>query len=180
MKKILVLLSFIAIIAFSAEACKHKEKQQKVNDDKKVVEQNDQNVDKTNNQVQDADANSNSEGFVIQMTSKQFKDKIFDFDNNQQWNYKGNLPCIVDFYADWCRPCKMVAPIMAELSIEYKGKINFYKINVDNEQAVASSFGIQSIPTVLFIPKSGQPQMSVGAMQKEGYVNAIKQVLKVQ
>lgn len=178
MKKILVLLSFIAIIAFSAEACKSKEKQQKVNDDKKVVAQKDQNIDDSNNQVQDA--NANTEGYVIQMTSEQFKDKIYDYENNQQWNYKGDLPCVVDFYADWCRPCKLVAPIMEELSIEYKGKINFYKINVDNEQSVAASFGIESIPSVLFIPKSGQPQMSVGAMEKEGYVNAIKQLLKVQ
>lgn len=110
----------------------------------------------------------------------QFKDKVFDFEAEQDWKYKGSVPAIVDFYADWCGPCKMVAPILEELSKEYAGKLNIYKINTDEEAELAGAFGIQSIPSILFIPMGEQPQMAAGALPKVQLVKAIKEVLKVE
>ncbi len=115
-----------------------------------------------------------------QLNKESFKEKIFNYEANKEWKFEGELPCIIDFYADWCAPCKMIAPIMEELSKEYEGKINFYKLNVDEEQEVASLFGIQSIPSILFIPLNEQPQMAVGAIPKESFRQAIKEVLKVE
>ncbi len=117
---------------------------------------------------------------TVQLNKDDFKEKIFNYEENQEWKFEGELPCIIDFYADWCAPCKMIAPIMEELSKEYEGKINFYKLNVDEEQEVASLFGIQSIPSILFIPLKEQPQMAVGAIPKESFRQAIKEVLKVE
>ncbi len=117
---------------------------------------------------------------VEKLTTETFKEKVFDYENNKEWKYQGDLPCIIDFYADWCAPCKMIAPIMEELSKEYEGKINFYKLNVDEEREVASVFGIQSIPSILFVPKDDQPQMAVGAIPKDTFRQAIKDVLKVE
>lgn len=130
----------------------------------------------TNNQPPKNTTASNN-GKVVVLTTESFKNLIFDYSTNKNWNYKGNLPAIIDFYADWCRPCKMIAPIMEELATQYNGKVNFYKINVDEQSEVAQIFGISSIPAVLFIPVKGQPQMSVGAMSKESYLKAITEVL---
>lgn len=85
-------------------------------------------------------------------------------------------PAIVDFYADWCGPCKMVAPILEELSKEYAGKIYIYKVNVDKEPELARDFGIQSIPTIWFVPMKGEPQVNMGALSKEqlkGYIDKV-------
>ena len=129
----------------------------------------------------DNGTSGNNEGQVINLTAELFKKLVWDYKKNpQEWVYKGDQPCIIDFYADWCRPCKMVAPIMAELSKEYKGKIRIYKVNTDEQQELAGLFRINSIPAVMFIPKSGKPQMSVGAMQKPDYVEMIKNVLVVK
>ncbi|MCX6161994.1 MAG: thioredoxin [Ignavibacteriae bacterium] len=114
------------------------------------------------------------------LTVKTFKEKVFNYEVNKEWKFEGDRPCIVDFYADWCGPCKMVAPVLEELSNEYDGKINIYKVDTETEQELASVFGIRSIPSILFIPKSGQPQMSAGAMQKEGFVKAINDILLKQ
>jgi thioredoxin 1 len=115
-----------------------------------------------------------------QLTKQDFLDKVFDFENEKEWKFKGDLPCIVDFYADWCGPCKMVAPIMDELSKEYTGKMNVYKIDTEAEQELAGAFGVQSIPSILFIPKDGQPQMAQGAMPKDGFIDVMKDVLNVE
>ncbi len=115
-----------------------------------------------------------------QLKKESFKEKVFNYEENKDWKFEGNLPCIIDFYADWCAPCKMVAPIIEELTKEYDGKINFYKLNVDEEQDIASLFGIQSIPSILFIPLNEQPQMAVGAIPKDSFRQAIKEVLKVE
>ena len=88
-----------------------------------------------------------------QLTKETFKEKIFDFEKNTEWKYKGELPAIIDFYADWCGPCKMVAPVLSELAGEYQGKVNIYKVNTDQEPELSGAFGIQSIPSILFIPK---------------------------
>jgi thioredoxin len=113
------------------------------------------------------------------LTKDTFKEKIFDYENNTEWAYKGNLPAIIDFYADWCGPCKMVAPVLQELSDQYAGKINIYKVNTDQEPEVSGAFGIQSIPSILFIPMNDKPQMSTGALPKMVLEEIIKDVLKV-
>jgi len=111
------------------------------------------------------------------LTKETFIAKVFDFEKNQDWKFVGSLPCLIDFYADWCGPCKMVAPILEELSKEYEGKINIYKIDTEAEQELAGIFGIQSIPSLLFIPMEGQPQMMQGAMPKATFKQAIDEVL---
>lgn len=112
-----------------------------------------------------------------QLTKQAFLDKVFNYEKNKEWKFEGELPCLIDFYADWCGPCKMVAPIMEELSGEYKGKVNFYKINTEDEQELAAAFGIRSIPSLLFVPKEGEPQMAVGALPKETLVQVIEDEL---
>lgn len=111
------------------------------------------------------------------LTKETFLTKVFDYENNKEWKYAGELPAIIDFYADWCGPCKMVAPILEDLSKEYEGKISMYKVDTEKEQELASVFGIRSIPSILFIPKEGKPQMAAGAMPKEGFVEAINTLL---
>lgn len=113
------------------------------------------------------------------LTTDEFKSKVFNWEENEEWNYQGDLPAIVDFYADWCGPCKMVAPILEELSQEYAGKIHVYKVDTDKEQELAMAFGIQSIPSILFIPMDDKPQMAAGALPKESLQKVIKDVLKV-
>lgn len=113
------------------------------------------------------------------LTTAEFKEKVFNWDENSEWKYEGDLPAIVDFYADWCGPCKMVAPILEELSNEYEGKVRIYKVDTDKEQELAMAFGIQSIPSILFIPMEDKPQMAAGALPKEQLQQVIKDVLKV-
>jgi thioredoxin 1 len=114
------------------------------------------------------------------LTTETFKKKIFNYETNKDWKFEGELPCIVDFYADWCAPCRMVAPILEELADEYAGKLNVYKVNTEEQQELAGLFGIQSIPSLLFIPKDGQPQMAMGALPKDTFKKAFKEVLKVE
>lgn len=114
------------------------------------------------------------------LTAASFKEKVFNYELSKDWKYAGDKPAIIDFYADWCGPCKMVAPILEELSTEYDGKIQIYKVDTDKEQELAAVFGIRSIPSILFIPKDGQPQMSLGALPKESFKKAINEILLVQ
>lgn len=117
---------------------------------------------------------------AIHLTKSEFLKKIADFENNpSEWIFLGEKPAIVDFYADWCGPCKMVSPILDELADEYKDKVNIYKVNTEKEPELAAAFGIRSIPSILFIPKNGQPQMAQGAMPKTSFEHAIKEVLSV-
>ncbi|MCD4773636.1 MAG: thioredoxin [Bacteroidales bacterium] len=111
------------------------------------------------------------------LTKQTFLDKVFNYEQNKDWKFEGELPCIIDFYADWCQPCKMVAPILEELSEEYKGKINIYKVNTEQEQELSAAFGIRSIPSMLFCPANGQPQMAQGALPKDSLVKVIEDVL---
>ena len=113
------------------------------------------------------------------LTKDQFLTKVFNFEKNKDWKFEGELPCIIDFYADWCQPCKMVAPILEELSDEYKGKVNIYKVNTEQEQELAGAFGIRSIPSMLFVPQEGQPQMAAGALPKDALEKAMEDVLGV-
>jgi thioredoxin 1 len=114
------------------------------------------------------------------LTKEQFLTKVFNYEKNKDWKFKGDLPCIIDFYADWCQPCKMVAPILEELSDEYKGKVNIYKVNTEQEQELAGAFGIKSIPSMLFVPQDGQPQMAAGALPKDALEKAMGDVLGVK
>ena len=111
------------------------------------------------------------------LTKQTFLEKVFNYEKNQEWKFEGKLPCIIDFYADWCQPCKIVAPILEELAVEFEGKINIYKVNTEQEVELASAFGIRSIPSMLFCPAEGQPQMAVGALPKETLIQAINDVL---
>ena len=114
------------------------------------------------------------------LTIESFKKKVFNFETSKEWKYEGELPCIIDFYADWCAPCKIVAPILEELAEEFEGKMHVYKINTEEERELAAMFGIQSIPSLLFIPKEGQPQMAMGALPKDTFKQAFKQVLNIE
>jgi len=117
---------------------------------------------------------------IEHLTLETFKQKVFNFEQNKDWKFEGTRPAIIDFYADWCGPCKMVAPILEELSKEYDGKIDIYKVDTESEQELASVFGIRSIPSLLFIPKDAQPQMAQGALPKESFKQAFKEVLGVE
>ena len=98
-----------------------------------------------------------------QLSKEGFIDKVMDYESNPDvWKFKGDLPCIIDFYADWCAPCKKVAPILEEIAQEYEGVITVYKVDTQRERELAAAFGIQSIPSFLFCPKDGDPQMSSG------------------
>lgn len=114
---------------------------------------------------------------TIKMTTQDFKEKVFNYDLEQDWKYAGELPAIIDFYADWCGPCKMVAPVLEELSVEYEGKLLIYKVNTDIEQELSAVFGIQSIPTMLFINAAGDPMMQPGAFPKHVFKKVIEEKL---
>lgn len=117
---------------------------------------------------------------IEHLTMDTFKQKVFDFEKNTEWKFEGTKPAIIDFYADWCGPCKMVAPILEELSKEYDGKLDIYKVDTESEQELASVFGIRSIPSLLFIPLNDKPQMAQGALPKESFKQAFKDVLNVE
>jgi thioredoxin 1 len=111
------------------------------------------------------------------LNKETFFEKVFNFEKNKDWKFEGDLPCVIDFWAPWCGPCRMVAPVIEELSEEYKGKVNFYKVNTDEEQELGAAFGIRSIPSMLFVPKDGQPKMAVGALPKHSLKEAIEKEL---
>lgn len=117
---------------------------------------------------------------IEHLNKESFKKKVFNFDENKNWKFEGDKPCLIDFYADWCGPCKMVTPILEELAEEYNEKIDIYKVDTEQERELASLFGIQSIPSLLFVPKEDQPQMAMGALPKDTFKKAFKDVLKVE
>ena len=118
-----------------------------------------------------------SEKKTVQLTNNTFKEKVFNYEVNKEWKYAGDKPCIIDFYADWCGPCKKVAPILEELAKEYDGEIIIYKVDTEKQRELAGAFGIKSIPSLLFIPVAGQPQMSQGALPKEQFEKIINEFL---
>lgn len=114
----------------------------------------------------------------IHLTKEMFLKKVMNYEKNQKdWVFEGDKPCIIDFYADWCQPCKRVAPIMEALAEEYKGKVDIYKINTEEQRELAGVFGIKSIPSILFVPMNGKPQMTQGALPKEQFVKMINEFL---
>ncbi|APR65260.1 thioredoxin [Borrelia anserina] len=116
---------------------------------------------------------------AISLTKQEFIDKVFDYENNKKWDFRGKKPAIIDFYADWCGPCKMLAPIYDELSKKYGDKIDFYKVDTDKEQEVSIALGVRSLPTIIFIPVEGKPKISVGFIQQDSFEDAIKDLFKV-
>lgn len=116
---------------------------------------------------------------TIQMTTQDFKEQVFNYDTEKDWKYQGSLPAIIDFYADWCGPCKMVAPVLEELSEEYKDRLLIYKVDTDAEQELSAVFGIRSIPTLLFIDANGEPMLQPGALPKHVLKKVIEEKLFV-
>ncbi len=114
------------------------------------------------------------------LTKETFKEKVFNWEESKEWKYEGTVPCLIDFYADWCGPCKMIAPVLEELQKEYGDSLKIYKIDTEQERELAGMFGIQSIPSLLFVPVEGQPQMAMGALPKATFEKAISEVLKVE
>lgn len=151
-----VFLSVVMLLAFTACATDSKQKQTDNN-----------KTDKTTQTMK-----------PIELNKQEFLAKVVNYEANPtEWKYLGDKPAIIDFYASWCGPCKMVAPILEELAAEYGDKIYVYKINTENEQELAAAFGIRSIPTILFVPLDGQPQVVTGAMPKSSFKQAIDNIL---
>ena len=116
---------------------------------------------------------------VVYLTNDTFKKSIFNYETEKEWKYSGKKPAIIDFYADWCAPCRQLSPLIEELAKEYEGKIDVYKVDTEKEKALAQSLGITGLPTILFIPVEGSPQVAMGALPKESLVQAITEVLKI-
>ncbi len=139
---------------------------------------NQQNKNKEENKVSNLENKFDNKGSVVHISNATFKEIIMDYSSNPQtWMFKGQLPCIVDFYADWCGPCKHIGPILEELAKEYSGKINVYKVNVDQEKELSAFFKIESIPALIFSPVKGDPTMQAGALSKEDYKKMIDEIL---
>lgn len=117
---------------------------------------------------------------VIKLTNDTFKQLVFNYEKNKEWKYEGNKPAIIDFYADWCAPCRQLSPLVEELAKQYSGKIVVYKVDTEKEQGLAQTLGIQALPTLLFIPMDGKPQVTMGALPKESLEKAVNEVLKVK
>lgn len=156
MKKISVILLSVVFVAITAYGCNSL----------------------SGNSDNSASNDEKSSSKVEYLTLETFKEKVWDFESNPQtWVYEGNEPAIIDFYADWCRPCRMVAPILDELSIDYEGKVKIYKIDTQVERELAQVFQISSIPAFLYVPMEGQPQMDRGMKDKATFVNIINDLL---
>ncbi|HRP02874.1 MAG TPA: thioredoxin [Candidatus Kapabacteria bacterium] len=113
------------------------------------------------------------------LSKQEFLDKVFDYENKQEWEFAGSKPVVIDFYADWCGPCRMLSPIMEELAKEFEGKIDIYKVDTEAEQELAAAFGIKSIPSILFVPINDKPVMAVGALPKQEFVKAFSDIFGI-
>ncbi len=128
--------------------------------------------------TQEVPVNKEKNG-VILLDKAAFIDQVFDFENNKEWAYKGEKPAIIDFYADWCGPCKMLSPVLAELQDDYNGNLQVYKVDTDRSKELAAAFGIRSLPTVVFVPLKGEPKAILGFVPKEQLEKMISEHLKI-
>ena len=168
MKRFLVI--FLAATAMSASGCSKSGRQSTTH----VDDGNEGSAIAVN-----ASLTEESEGKVNYLTADEFREKVMDYvEHPQEWVFEGKRPAVIDFYATWCGPCKMMSPVVEELAKEYKGKIDFYKVDVDKEKELSSVFGIQSIPMFLFVPVEGKPTVQLGAMQKAEFEEILKSVIK--
>lgn len=126
-----------------------------------------------------ANLRSTSGSVVVQLTNENFKKMVFNYDLNKEWKYEGSKPAIIDFYADWCAPCRRLSPLVEEIAKEYAGKIVVYKVDTEKENILARKLGISGLPTLLFIPAKGKPSISIGLLPKESLVKAINEVLLI-
>ncbi len=166
MKKLLLVL-FMASIGLT-QACQGKE--QSSSDKSETTAKAEKNM------------NDEDKKATITLTKEEFKQKVMNYEKNEEWKFEGDLPCIVDFYADWCAPCRIASPILEEIAQEYKGKINVYKVDIQKDKELATVFGVQGIPAFLYCPTEGQPQMSSGIGQskeetKAMFVSAVEEIL---
>jgi thioredoxin len=170
MKRTSLVVLSVVIMVFSAVACTNANS----GNDKNGSENKSGNVSLAGNPAGD---DSKPEF----LTAETFKKKIWNYETNpDNWVYEGKEPAIIDFYADWCKPCKMVAPILDEISKDYAGKIKVYKIDTQKEKELAAVFQVSSIPTFLYIPADGKPQMDRGFKEKEAFERIIKEVLMIK
>lgn len=179
MKKVFYVIGLAAIMGF---ACSSETKEANKNEasTNETTQVEAEAIETAEPVAETTAVSSEMSGLVNKMTTQEFVDQIFDFrSNTETWEYKGTRPVIIDFYADWCGPCKRIAPIMDELAAEYGDDLDIYKIDTDKEQELASAFGIRSIPSILFIPKEGQPKMYTGAFAKAKYIELIAQDLQI-
>jgi thioredoxin 1 len=128
---------------------------------------------------EDKDNSSTSTGTVQSLSTEMFKKSIYNYDDNKEWKYEGSMPVIIDFYADWCPPCRQLSPLVEEVAKDYQGKIAVYKINTDHERALAQSLGITNLPTLLYIPAKGNPHVTLGLISKEKIVKTINEILLI-
>jgi thioredoxin 1 len=125
-------------------------------------------------------SDAGGENFVLELTNESFKKMVFNFDRNKEWKFEGDKPAIIDFYADWCAPCRQLSPLVDEIAKEFAGKIMVYKVDTEKERALAQSLGISGLPTLLFIPAKGQPRVSMGFLSKDSLVKGINEILLVK
>lgn len=160
-------LIFFSVLLLTSYGCNNLEGNQGQN-----------NIEVTDEKNSSNNESSKSLAEPEYLTYETFIEKVWDFESNpQEWVYKGDVPCVIDFYADWCKPCKMIAPIMDDLADEYEGRVKIYKIDTDKEKRLAQVFQVRSIPAVLFSPVKGRPMMQTGALPKDQYIKIIEDEL---
>ncbi|WP_430809425.1 MULTISPECIES: thioredoxin [unclassified Carboxylicivirga] len=127
-----------------------------------------------------SDEKVKEENAVIYLNADTFKEKVFNYESGSEWDYKGDVPAILDFYADWCGPCKMLSPVLDKIQKEYNGKVQIYKIDTDRQKELAATFGIRSLPTIVFVPLKGEPQAAMGFRSQSDLETMISEILKVE
>jgi len=127
-----------------------------------------------------SDAKKESTGAVKQLTDEGFKKLVYNYETSKDWKFEGKMPVIIDFYADWCAPCRQLSPLVEKIAEEYSGKIVVYKVDTDKEKMLAQSLGITALPTLLFIPADGTPRASMGVISRENMLKAINDILIIK
>ena len=179
MKKSICLYAMMALVFMGCSQNNRKQEGSSKGLPSRVESESKTGAGKSGQSVAGSSNQSASAGKVQVLTASDFRKKIMDYESHpDEWVFAGSRPAIIDFYATWCGPCKMMAPMVESLAGKYAGKIDFYKVDIDQEPELASVFGIRSIPTFLFIPLKGNPTMQMGAMQKEDFEEIIGKVMK--